>query len=556
MADYTEIIQEINTNLPDNNTQSITAAKLRTTLIDLTNDVSLNQNNLEGDIDSLDDRIDTLEEELFTVFDYTSYTEYNGNIIGDGIWIVNTNMHSWLVPISEIEYLKTLTITANANTSVIAWLTSNNLVNNQLAPFVSGTSRIVLDANSVTEITIPATAQYLYVFGTNDAGTPSDFLPVMTYEGSSIENLQNQIDSLDDRIEALEEGSVTTTDIISLNGDAKVLSVFKNSKKYYRVYGTTFNSHPLNLIHFTDLHGDSVSLSRIVEFRNHYSDYINDTICSGDIIRNVFSDDFTFWNAISGTQNILLVTGNQEYYNGESVNASDYLYQITQTQVYNKFFAPNISNWNVTQPSNAAENGLNYYYKDYSIQKIRLIVIDNFRLDSGQQQFVENALSGAKTLGYHVVMSSHYGDYHPTGILCNFNSNYPWSNVWLGIDTAAFNDILDAVDTFITDGGVFVGWLCGHTHVDFMGLIVNHPNQLQINASCANSGINWATLVEYCDQERTIGTKSQDLFNIVSIDTTMGYIKLYRIGADIDRDLRSRLSLCYDYINHTLIAQR
>ncbi len=47
MADFSNIIQEINTNLPDNNTQSITAAKLRTTLIDLTNTIEDQQSDFE-----------------------------------------------------------------------------------------------------------------------------------------------------------------------------------------------------------------------------------------------------------------------------------------------------------------------------------------------------------------------------------------------------------------------------------------------------------------------------------------------------------------------------
>lgn len=39
MADFSNIIEEINTNLPDNNSQAITAEKLRSTLVDLTNQV-------------------------------------------------------------------------------------------------------------------------------------------------------------------------------------------------------------------------------------------------------------------------------------------------------------------------------------------------------------------------------------------------------------------------------------------------------------------------------------------------------------------------------------
>lgn len=50
MADFTEIIQEINTNLPDNNTQSITAEKIRTTLIDLTNTIEEVQNDFEEEV--------------------------------------------------------------------------------------------------------------------------------------------------------------------------------------------------------------------------------------------------------------------------------------------------------------------------------------------------------------------------------------------------------------------------------------------------------------------------------------------------------------------------
>ena len=52
MADYTEIIQEINTNLPDNNNQSITAAKLRTTLTDMLGAIDDVQQEFEGDVEN------------------------------------------------------------------------------------------------------------------------------------------------------------------------------------------------------------------------------------------------------------------------------------------------------------------------------------------------------------------------------------------------------------------------------------------------------------------------------------------------------------------------
>ena len=50
MSDFSNIIAEINTNLPDNNTQQITAKKLRDTLIDLTDVIDENMDDFESNI--------------------------------------------------------------------------------------------------------------------------------------------------------------------------------------------------------------------------------------------------------------------------------------------------------------------------------------------------------------------------------------------------------------------------------------------------------------------------------------------------------------------------
>ena len=51
MTNFNSIIQEINTNLPDNNTQSITAAKIRTTLIDFVNEVQSNSDEIQNTLE-------------------------------------------------------------------------------------------------------------------------------------------------------------------------------------------------------------------------------------------------------------------------------------------------------------------------------------------------------------------------------------------------------------------------------------------------------------------------------------------------------------------------
>ena len=77
MADFNDIIQEINTNLPDNNTQSITAAKLRTTLIDLTNTIDNQQDSFET---TLNDAFDDFESQVNTILNSYSQVEVVDNL--------------------------------------------------------------------------------------------------------------------------------------------------------------------------------------------------------------------------------------------------------------------------------------------------------------------------------------------------------------------------------------------------------------------------------------------------------------------------------------------
>lgn len=81
MSEFTSIIQEIHANIADNNTQSITAKKMRDTLIDLVNttdsvvqDIDTNLTNLEDSVSSLEDKVDGLALGKFYGF-FTSSSE-------------------------------------------------------------------------------------------------------------------------------------------------------------------------------------------------------------------------------------------------------------------------------------------------------------------------------------------------------------------------------------------------------------------------------------------------------------------------------------------------
>lgn len=80
MADFSEIIQEINTNLPDNNTQSITAEKLRTTLIDLTNQIDTVQDGFEAEVNEAIANVDPSFATNQNINDVSIVNDFSGGV--------------------------------------------------------------------------------------------------------------------------------------------------------------------------------------------------------------------------------------------------------------------------------------------------------------------------------------------------------------------------------------------------------------------------------------------------------------------------------------------
>ena len=107
----------------------------------------------------------------------------------------------------------------------------------------------------------------------------------------------------------------------------------------------------------------------------------------------------------------------------------------------------------------------------------------------------------------------------------------------------------DAVQDFIDGGGTFICWICGHAHYDFFTSINRHPDQIQIGI-----GLSGYANRTYHAEKRTTGTKSQDLFNIISFDTTEHCVKIARIGADYNAMLQHKDTVCFDYVNKEIIT--
>lgn len=338
-------------------------------------------------------------------------------------------------------------------------------------------------------------------------------------------------------------GKTDMTDILSLNPDVE----FGNKIAQFARAARTRNEvqwSPLVLCHFSDIHYDIENLSRIIKFCKKYDDKIDDILCGGDAVNYYWSaqnNSFAEWLNVEGSNKIMITLGNHDCW------GTNYGETIDKGTVYQRIYEPQINQWGVVQPDNARAKSLMYYYKDYDDKHIRLVSLDCMYFDDEQYMWLIDVLEDARVKGLSVVASSHYPASNVSVFDCSFNTR----QVQAGRVSAVLNwKASNAVDDFLDNGGEFVCWLCGHTHLDYVGTVEGHPKQVMVVIDTAN--YNVSAQHAYSDIARVKDSKSQDLFNIVAFDTYNKTIKVMRVGADYDCWGRKRDTMCIQYKSNPL----
>lgn len=353
---------------------------------------------------------------------------------------------------------------------------------------------------------------FIYVYSSNSA----DSEIVLSTKFGLVSTIDGEIVS-----------STRQMDIVSANMEAA--DKFLQLKRMPRDISDTKGITPLVLLHYSDIHGSVENLQRIVKFYEAYKTKIDDVLNTGDTVYYESTDDFIV-PMVTGASTQLLAIGNHDVKSGSS--------QITATACYARYIAPYVATWGVVQPSDAAANGKCYYYKDYTAANVRLIVLDCMFWDAAQNTWLASTLADAKTQGLAVVCATHFagGKVTPYDIA--------WNTLqYDDVSTVINADAPSTVQTFINDGGEFVCWLSGHGHFDMVGTLDDYPQQLNIAVDTANYGSpSW-----YSDIQRTRYTKSEDLINAFSVDTFNKTIRLFRVGADRDAQLRHKGDLLIKY---------
>jgi predicted phosphodiesterase len=348
--------------------------------------------------------------------------------------------------------------------------------------------------------------------------------------------------------------SSNSTSILSLNPESEWKPKMQAARKQY--YSSTYKNIPNSVVlaHISDIHGNWANVSRFLEFCNYYSDYIDEKIQTGDLVRQYYTNSISGYTTIEGAENIIGVIGNHDTYHSGGTWA-----QHAGLDAYNKFIAPFISNWNVVQPANAAVDGKCYFYKDYTTQSLRLIFTDGMGWNADQNTWLADTLEDARTNEYDVMIVTHFAGNNPVATKDDPAFDIPTAN-WqttYTIGTSAsqiygYNanlyQMMDRVDEFITAGGVFVGYLQGHYHKDFVAKVHRYPNQMIYS-------IGGSLMEPVGDYDHETGTKMQDEFEIVGIDTYSKVIKLFKVGANIDRFGTVKNSIAVKYDTATILRE-
>ena len=413
------------------------------------------------------------------------------------------------------------------------------------------------------------TVQFLY--------EPTDEIPETTYTSEELNKLTGtdyfttnvgeisvtymidllkEINEANDHIDSVDEvNSFPKEDVLTANDDA--VNKIRASR-----WLRSSTASPLSLLWFSDPHRHTSSLKRIVKFKEYLkaNSLIEESICTGDLVHGSINEGSyyeKFWYGTEGTEDILIVVGNHEHYeNSVSPHGKASLSTIDGVMF------KDIANWGVER-----EDYNTFYYKDYPEQSIRLIVADPAIVTSvdgvDEEAWLDTTLSGARTLGYSVVIASHYlklDESTETKSVTIYDNG--WSNnlaratatSTMGYDWSNSCDIVKCVTEFIADGGSFLCYLIGHTHTDIVSYPTGHQDQLIISLASASSERDHATKLTTNDLPRYDSTKTQDCFNVITFDTTNKIIKCVRVGANMNMYEQPRTAFAYDVQNHTFLS--
>lgn len=340
------------------------------------------------------------------------------------------------------------------------------------------------------------------------------------------------------------------TSIVELNKDVEQFVIqaaqTRSKHSFQTLCGDKFK--PLCFVHAADIHDVISAWNRMTEYINHYSEYISFAVHTGDYCGGSQQSYTDFYaEGEKCVRPIYNCPGNHDCFSGEGA------WLLNDKKIAHGLLYNHTEDWDVNFMD--IEYSMSYY-KDFPESNIRMIVLDDYYHIDETREWLRGVLLDARKKELSVITAQHETmsdvvDFLPV----KYNSIDDYMPVWNVYEKKRtewaydqrnrllFEDILVE---FINMGGHFVCNLAGHDHIDEFGY-----TKAGILNIVVQNGTTWDALG---DMKRVKGTRSEDCFNVVAVDTELGLIKIIRIGANTDHYMRRKTALCYDYINKKVIA--
>ena len=339
-----------------------------------------------------------------------------------------------------------------------------------------------------------------------------------------------------------------------------------------------------------DIHADEVRMQSIVEYFNAVNAF-DAGIMLGDIVGNDWRNSATFYtNAIKNVNKPwLTVIGNHDSGSGGESATKETAYTNIEDLVA-KFYTPNLQYADLA--SGEYVTGNSYYYKDFTSQKIRLIVLNQYEYppdyDDANNTFVYlrgyecysqaqitwlcNVLLNTPT-DYGVIIALHS---YPAWMLIDSGNLFTSSTIsstntprLISYSTNGFilEEIVNAfisgtsinaefaytvsgsfgsgvtVDADFSSRGTgeFITYIGGHWHMPVVSSTHKY-GQKMFTVPCASLGS-----AQQGDTPRFASTRSEDNFCALAVDRDLRTVKLLQIGAHFTKDGVDRVIGNYVY---------
>lgn len=328
-----------------------------------------------------------------------------------------------------------------------------------------------------------------------------------------------------------------------------------------------------------DVHQCAGQMESAIDYLNYY-DAIDCGISLGDMQAGSYSDSDGVWyhNALMRAKKpFFTVLGNHD-----GGNYGEFRECGTPRLTFEKFIRPNAEMIGIEGLDRA------YYMRLIDEYKIALIVLTNYdypdtpgadgmpavdrSYEVYSQEQTDWLISALQSIpsDYHLLLCAHSHPYKKAVEPCVFSQMYAYSTNSPYGNNNMIPDIIDAwkhgkalkkeyppeilseylpvlsvnADFTARGEGIFMCYLIGHHHCDFVGWNDKYRDQRLISLAAAANDLyqNYGS-----DLPRAEGTKAEDLLTVLSFDTENRNIRLVRIGANFTKDLVDRTYYVTNY---------